>query len=204
MILGLTGGIACGKSIAAAALEEVGVRAVDADEIAHYMVRYGSDALQKIIETFGEKVLTPEKALDRRKLASIVFASAPERIKLERILHPLIIQELLKYIEEARKSGEHMVIIAPLLIEANMQEIMDAVWVVVTDEKTQVERMMRRDNLDKIEALRRIAAQMPTSVKIKYADYVLENNSTIPAFRKLVQETWEKTLADFDARAKQA
>jgi dephospho-CoA kinase len=204
MIIGLTGGIACGKSIAAATLEEAGVKIVDADEIAHYMVRYGSDALGKIIDTFGEKVLTPQKTLDRRKLASIVFASAPERMKLERILHPLIIQELLKHVDDARASGEHMTIIAPLLIEANMQDIADVVWVIVTDEKTQVERMMRRDRLGKIEALRRIAAQMPTSEKVKYADYVLENNSTIPAFKKLVQETWERTLADFEARSEKA
>ncbi len=196
MIVGITGGIACGKSEAGKALERAGVLLLDADEVARFISKYEPETCDAIAKTFGDKVFSPYGMLDRRALADIVFSSPEERVKLERILHPRIMEILRANIKRARKRKASIALVAPLLIEANFQDMVDVIWVVSSEERLQVKRLKENYGLSEIDAYRRINAQLPLREKEAYADYVLPNNGSLEEFRNLVIETWERTLRE--------
>lgn len=177
MLIGLTGGIASGKSLVAEELRRLGAHLIDADEIAREIVRPGLPAHKEIIESFGEKILNPDKTINRKMLGQIVFADSKLRKKLERITHPGILDETDKRIAAIKnKKPDAMIVMnAPLLIEVGLHKKMDKVIVVYADEKTQMERLIRRDGLTADEARNRISSQMPINEKRKYADFVIEN-----------------------------
>ncbi|MEP0813529.1 MAG: dephospho-CoA kinase [bacterium] len=199
MIVGLTGGIACGKSIVADTLERMGVRVVDCDVLARELVRFGTGALQKITEVFGSRILNPDGSLDRKKLADIVFSSSAERIKLESILHPLIKERLRVEIDECKSRDEDLVIVAPLLIEAKVTDYVDVIWVVSSPIRLMIERLCKRDGISELDAHRRINSQMPVEEKIKYAHYIIDNSGTIEELKRQVTSTWEKMHKEFAA-----
>jgi len=194
MIVGITGGIACGKTEAGRVLEGMGVLVLDADEVARFISKYEPQTCDAIAQAFGKQVFSPYGMLDRRALAEIVFSSPGERAKLERILHPRIKEILLVNLERARKRRASIALLAPLLIEAKFQDMVDVVWVVSSQERLQVRRLTQRYGFTEIEAYRRINSQLPLREKEAYAHYVLPNNGTLEDFRKLVRQTWEKTL----------
>lgn len=194
MIIGLTGGIACGKSIVAEALELLGARIVDCDVLARDFVQKGSQTLEIIKQTFGLAVFANDGSLDRKALAAVIFGSPRERAKLEAILHPPIIERLKTEVSNARKKGETLVIVAPLLIEANLSHLVDQVWVVRSKESTIIKRLKLRDGISGIDAMRRINAQMPLSEKSKYADVIIENDGSIDELRVLVRSLWEQAI----------
>jgi dephospho-CoA kinase len=196
MVVGITGGIACGKSEAGRALESAGVLLLDADEVAHFISKYEPRTCDAIAEAFGDRIFSPYGMLDRRALGDIVFSSPKERVKLERILHPRIMEILRVNIERARRRKASIALVAPLLIEANFQDMVDVIWVVSSDEKLQVKRLRENYGLNEIDAYRRINAQLPLREKEAYADYVLPNNGSLEEFRNLVIETWERTLRE--------
>lgn len=194
MIIGLTGGIACGKSIVAEALELLGARIVDCDVLARDFVQKGSQTLEIIKQTFGLAVFANDGSLDRKALAAVIFGSPRERAKLEAILHPPIIERLKAEVSNAREKGETLVIVAPLLIEANLSHLVDQVWVVRSKESTIIKRLKLRDGISGIDAMRRINAQMPLSEKSKYADVIIENDGSIDELRVLVRSLWEQAI----------
>lgn len=196
MVVGITGGIACGKSEAGKTLEAAGVLVLDADEVAHFVSKYEPETCDAIAKAFGSTVFSPYGMLDRRALGDIVFSSPEERVKLERILHPRIKKILSVNIDRARRRKANIALVAPLLIEANFQDIVDIIWVVSSEERLQVKRLNENYGLSEIDAYRRINAQLPLREKEAYADYVLRNNGTIGEFQKLVIETWERTLRE--------
>lgn len=176
-IIGLTGSIASGKSTVARLLEELGAEIVDADLIAREVVAPGSPLLDRISETFGTDVIDDSGALDRRRLGEIVFADAEARRKLEEIIHPAIRQVSARRIEDARRRGVAVVVyVAPLLIEAGRTGDVDEVWVVDVTEERQLQRLMSRDGCSREEGERRIAAQMRSSEKKRFAHRVIDNN----------------------------
>ncbi len=195
MIIGLTGGIACGKSIVAETLELLGARVVDCDVLAREFVQKGSPALDAIKQSFGNQIVGADGSLDRKKLAAIIFASPRDRARLETILHPLIISRLKTEAAKAKKKSETLVIVAPLLIEANLVDLVDRVWVVRSKETTIIKRLKQRDGISGIDAMRRINAQMPLTEKAKYADVIIENDGTLDALREQVREIWAKSEA---------
>lgn len=195
MIIGLTGGIACGKSIVAETLELLGARVVDCDVLSREFVQKGSPALNTIKQVFGEQIVGADGNLDRKKLASVIFASPRDRAKLEGILHPLIIARLETEIALSRKKFETLVIVAPLLIEANLGHMVDQVWVVRSKEATIIKRLKQRDGISGIDAMRRINSQMPLSEKSKYADLIIDNDGTIESLREKVREFWANHAA---------
>ena len=199
MILGLTGGIACGKSVAGATLAAHGVPVLDADEVSHYLTKYEPAVIDSIVKAFGREILTPHGQIDRLKLGERVFASPPERAKLESILHPPIKQILLKAIRHGRKHEYNISFVAPLLIEANFQDIVDVIWVISSDERLQAERLRKDYGFSEMDAFRRINAQLPLREKEAYADYVLNNDGSLEQFKQLVMATWERTLKDFNS-----
>ncbi len=193
MILGLTGGIASGKSTIAQAFRKLGAVVVSADELAREAVLPGTTALRQLVERFGGQILAADGALDRAALARIVFADPQARQDLNRITHPAIAALAEKRLAELRRKGLALVVYeAPLLFEAGAERRVDAVLAVTVDEKLQLARVMLRDHLSREEALARISAQMPQSEKAARADFVIDNSGSIAQALDQVRELWQQ------------
>ena len=186
-IIGLTGGIASGKSTVADIIADCGIPVIDADQLARETVLPGSNGLLQITTTFGVRVLKGDGSLDRAALAAIVFADSSQRRKLESILHPAIKKLAGERLEELRRKVEPVVFyMAPLLIEAGATDRVDEIWVVCVDHETQLERIQERDSLSREEAEKRLAAQMPMEEKRTYGRIVIENNGDLESLRERV------------------
>ena len=194
LVLGITGGIACGKSLICYFFRELGAAVLSADELAREAVRPGQNAFNQIVAHFGEGILTAEGRIDRARLAEKIFLAPAARLKLNQITHPAIGNLADRCISELRKKPDVPLIIyeAPLLFEAKAEERVDLVLVVVSTPEQQLERLMRRDNLSKEEALQRISAQMPLAEKISRADILVENNGTPEETRKEISHIFTK------------
>jgi dephospho-CoA kinase len=177
-VIGLTGGIATGKSAVARLLRERGAEVLSADEAARDVVRPGSPVLARIVEAFGPGVLLPDGSLDRAALGRVVFADEDARLRLEAITHPAILALLRQRIDAimAERPEAWVVVETPLLYEAGMEDWFDRVVVVTAPEHLQVARLRERDGYSEEEARRRIAAQMPLAEKAARADVVLSND----------------------------
>lgn len=194
LIVGLTGGIACGKTTVAGMLRRLGAHVIDADSIGHELLKKESPVYDKLVEEFGEEVLDEEGNVSREKLGRIVFSDPERRRRLNKIVHPVIVERALRLARGlAEEDPEGVVVIeAPLLFEVGMDGEVDVTVAVVADEELQVERQLERwrrmgREADRSEAIARMRAQMPASEKARRADFVIENNGT-------VRELWEKVL----------
>ena len=194
--VGLTGGIASGKSTVSRMLGELGVPVIDADAIAREAVAPGSAALAAIVEAFGAGVLTGENALNRDGLGEIVFSDPSKRKILEGILHPVIIAEQDRRLNdlEAEGSAPLAVVDAALMIESGGWRRFDLIVVVDCGESQQISRLRRRSGMNEAEARRRVAAQMPLSEKVKYADRVIDNRGSVADARRQVEALVESLL----------
>jgi dephospho-CoA kinase len=169
-IVGLTGGIASGKTTASERLKSLGATVVDADEISRELTAEGGEALPAIRAAFGDDIMNGE-ILDRKALAGRVFNDINERRALEAILHPMIQRRMINKIEAAAEAGERAAILsAPLLFESGMDALCDQVWLMVLNEEEQIKRAMARDMITEEEAMARIRSQMPIEEKAKRAD----------------------------------
>lgn len=187
-IVGLTGGIGCGKSEAAAHLRSLGAVHVDADAISRALTAPDGEALGRIREQFGDAVFAPDGTLDRAALGAIVFASQPHRRALEGILHPLVQNRAWQAIEEAGKRGDKVVVLdVPLLFETGMDVLCDEVWTVTAREETQLTRVMAR-GLSAEEAQARIDSQMSAQERSERSTRVINTDRSI-----------EKTQAELTA-----
>ena len=197
LLVGLTGGIATGKSTVAATLRRLGAEVIDADQLAREVVAPGEPALAAIVAEFGD-VLQPDGTLDRKKLGAIVFGDTPRRKRLEAIVHPAIRERFLARVRALEASGfEGLVFFdAPVMIESGNYRTMDRLVVVFTDEATQRERLMARDGMSAAEATRRMATQMPVADKAKLADYVIDNSGSREATEARTREVYEALLAE--------
>ena len=177
MLIGLTGGIASGKSLVAGELKRLGAYLIDADEIAREVVKTGLPAYNEIVKEFGEKILNPDKTINRKELGRIVFSNPELRKRLEQITHPRIRKKIEAEISAIKAKNPKAVIVvdAALLIEGGLYKKMDKVIVVCADEKTQIKRLTERDGLAIEDAKNRIASQMPLKEKRRYADFVIKN-----------------------------
>jgi dephospho-CoA kinase len=194
--VGLTGGIASGKSTVARAFGEMGAHVLDADRIARDLVTPGSPALALIVEAFGREVLHPDGTLNRGALGAVVFADAGKRRLLEGILHPLILAEIDRRIGELERADPQglAVVEAALILELGRQERFDAIVVVWAEEEQQRRRMMLRDKLSAEEAGRRLAAQMPLAEKCRRADLVVDNSRDLAAGRADAERVYGELL----------
>jgi dephospho-CoA kinase len=193
MRIGLTGGIACGKSTVSAMLTELGAQIVDADRVAREVVLPGEPALQAIVEKFGQAVLNEDGTLNRQALGSLVFGQADRLRELEAITHPAIRQRMRAQMDEAERHEADAIIIAdiPLLYETEQQTSYEGVVVVYVPHKVQRERLMNRNSLSVEEAERRIGLQMDIERKRSMADWVIYNSGTLEETRKQVQQLWD-------------
>lgn len=180
LIIGLTGGIASGKSTVARMLFELGLPVIDADQIAREVVEVGEEAYLQIVEKFGEEILQENKTIDRAKLGAVVFNDEEKRKLLNSIVHPAVRKKMLEQKEQYVKKGEKTIVLdIPLLFESNLTHLVDKVVVVYVDDDIQLERLMARNGFSKEEAEARIKAQMPLKEKVAKADAVINNNGTI-------------------------
>ena len=188
--VGLTGGIASGKSTVSGMLRDLGVPVIDADLIAREVVAPGSRALEAIVDAFGEEILTEEKSLNRARLGEIVFSDPAKKKVLEGILHPEIIAEQDRRLRDLEREGRTPVAIvdAAVMIESGSWKRFDSLVVVDCDESQQIGRLRHRNAMNEEEAARRVNAQMPLSEKVKYADHVIDNRGSIDDTRKQVEE----------------
>lgn len=192
-IVGLTGGIASGKSTVAAMLRALGAPVVDADAIAREVVEPGQPALAEIVGRWGPGVLGPDGRLDRKRLAAIVFADPDERRALEAITHPRIAERSRARIAEFAARGAPAVVYeAALIVENKLYEWMDALIVVAVPPDVQRARLMARDGITAAEADARIAAQLPLADKVAVATYVVDNSGSVDDTRAQVERIWEE------------
>jgi dephospho-CoA kinase len=177
--IGLTGGLASGKSLVARIFKSLGCALIDTDAIARAVVVPGTEGWQAVVKEFGPQILAENNTIDRPKLANIIFTDAGRRQILNSILHPLIISSVRQQLAEigAREPDALVVVDVPLLIECGLQDDFDEVIVVWTSRETQVNRLMERDGLAEAEAQQRLAAQLPLDQKRAYATFVVENDA---------------------------
>lgn len=195
-MIGLTGGIASGKSTVAALLRELGAEVIDADQLAREIVEPGCAALAEIVEAFGPAMLGPDGRLDRQRLGALVFADADKRARLNQITHPRIRAESMRRAGEAAERGCQVVVYeAALLVENGLHRQLDGLIVVAAALETQLARMRNRDGLAEPEARKRLAAQLPLEEKVRSADYVIDTNGPIEALRPQVERAWRDILA---------
>lgn len=192
--IGLTGGIACGKSTVAAMLTELGAVLVDADRIAREVVEPGMPALGAIAERFGPSVLLENGALNRRRLGDLVFADPVERKALEAILHPPIRARMKELMQDAEMREPHRLVVVdvPLLYESNLAALFSAVMVVYIPAPLQIERLMARDKLSRDQAEARIRSQMPIEEKRRKADFVIDNSGSPEETKAQIDRFWRE------------
>lgn len=192
-LVGLTGGIASGKSTVAEILKRQGAAIINADVLAREVVEPGHQAWTEIVNTFGTAVLQPDRTLDRQKLRAIIFDDAAARKKIESIIHPQVRALAEQRIREHAAAGYAVIVYeVPLLFEGNLQEWLRPVILVACDVDTQRNRLQSRDNLSAAQAQKHIDAQMSLEAKRRLADYVIENNGSLEDLKRQVQAVLEK------------
>ena len=190
--VGLTGGIASGKSTVSRILAEKGAVLIDFDEMAHAVQDPGGPVWREIIRHFGREMLLEDGTIDRRKLGETVFADREKRELLNRLVHPAIFEEWQRRLAEIRARRADAIVVSdiPLLIEAGMKEMVDLVLLVCITPEEQIRRVMARDGFSREEAERRLAAQMPIDEKLRSADIVIRNEGSPEETRWAVSTVW--------------
>ncbi|NLC07957.1 MAG: dephospho-CoA kinase [Syntrophomonadaceae bacterium] len=193
-VIGLTGGIASGKTTVSNYLRELGAVIIDTDILAREIVEPGTPAWQEIVDYFGPGVLTPEGNLDRLALGQIVFSNPVAREKLNQMTHPRIKEKTREQLDHlAMERPETVAVVdAPLLIEASFTTLVDQIWLVAVDEQTQIARLKTRNGMSEEEARSRIASQMALSEKLKLADKVIDNSGSLAATLSQVRGLWDE------------
>lgn len=189
-IVGLTGGIASGKSTVSRIWRELGVTVVDADQLAREVVAPGSEGLQEVVEVLGPQALTPDGSMDRKAVGAMVFGDAAARWALNRVIHPRVAALAQERLSEA--TGAFAVYDVPLLVETEGYKTVDRTVVVAIDEAIQIARAMERDGLDEAAIKARIDAQAPLYSRLGVADLVIWNNGTLAELETAARDTYEK------------
>jgi dephospho-CoA kinase len=176
-IVGLTGGIATGKSTVCKMFGKLGAAIVDADTIAHQAVASGSPAWQEIVAWFGREILQPDGQIDRKKLGSLIFEDAGQRAALNRIVHPVVFAQMDRQVRQLDAAGACKLVLLdiPLLFESGMHEQIRPIIVVYLSPSLQLQRLMARDGISQADALARIRSQLPIESKKDLADHVIDN-----------------------------
>jgi dephospho-CoA kinase len=206
--VGLTGGIASGKSLVSRMFTELGAHTIDADELAHELMVPGEPAYKEIVEKFGDTILNPDKTVNRAKLAELAFDKKRPRIyELNRILHPGVIQRYEKQMDDIEKQEPEAIVMleAALLLEAGLRRRFDKIIVVTLNPQQRIERWAQRFNIDpetaRLEVTRRMMAQAPDEAKLQAADFVIDNSGSIDETNAQVKRAYESLLSQSKAKS---
>lgn len=184
LVLGLTGGFGSGKTTVARIFRSYGARIIDADKVAHQIIRPKGKVYKKIIKIFGNRILKRNKTIDRPELGQIVFRNRKLLLEINRIMHP----EAIRIIKNKIKTSAEQVIIldAPLLLEAGLKKMVDKLIVVTASKENQIKRLLKKGRLNRSDIIQRIKMQMPLEKKVRLADFVIDNNGAKEGTRKQV------------------
>jgi dephospho-CoA kinase len=196
MILGITGGIACGKSEVGSILENMGFAVCDTDRVAHGLMRSGTPVYRSIVDVFGEQVLSDDGEISREYLGRIVFEDPGQLSALNRLVHPAVRDKLESWMAERRKHGENAAAQIPLLFESGMQELDWDGIICVSSLETEVIKRLAQRGLQEQEVRRRIAAQMLLSKKEDLSDCVIHNDGTLQELERTTRMTVERLIAE--------
>lgn len=196
LVIGLTGGIASGKSTVSDYLRQLGAVIVDADKVGHEAYLPHTDAWREVVAAFGRQILGPDEQIDRPRLGQIVFSDPKAMARLNEITHPKIRSMVAERLEALRRDGVKVAVLeAAILIEASWSDLADQVWVTWAPEEMAIRRLMERSNLTEEQARARLASQMPPAEKIQYADVIINNEGTFEQVREQVVALWQQCLA---------
>lgn len=193
LLLGITGGIASGKTTVANMFAQFGIPIIDFDQLSRIVVEPDKPAWKEIAAYFGKEVLLPDKNIDRKKLAQIVFQDEAKRKKLESFIHPQIFREFVKRLKNLSAAGISKIVLAvvPLLLEANLQHFFHKIILVYIPFELQIARLMKRDQISREMAMKMLAAQWPIEEKKAYADFLIDNSGSLLDTEKQVKEVWQ-------------
>ncbi|MCH7997427.1 MAG: dephospho-CoA kinase [Chloroflexi bacterium] len=195
LVIGLTGGIASGKTTVSGILKELGACVLDADRVGHEAYLPNTQTWREVVAAFGEEILTPDNEIDRGKLGALVFKVPANMKKLTDIMWPRMYDMVSERIEEQRKKGAVvMVVEAAVLLEAKWDPLTDEVWVAVAPERTVIERLRESKGMTEEQARDRINAQMSPEERMKRADVVIHNDSGLGDLREKVLEAWKSRV----------
>ena len=188
LLVGLTGGVATGKSTVAKMFKQCGAVVIDADGLVRDAVKLGKPAWREIVDTFGKTVLNPDRTINRQALGAIVFGNRAKLRCLERIIHPRVEREQARLTRQAARKDPNAVVIydVPLLFEAGVDKRVDTIIVVTANRETQIARLKKRNGLSRAEAIRRIRSQMPLAKKVQRAAHVIQGTLPRPSLRRQV------------------
>jgi dephospho-CoA kinase len=192
-VIGLTGGIGSGKSTVSRFLADLGAVIIDADKIGHEAYRPDTGTWRKLVKTFGSGILIADNTVDRKKLGAIVFGDETELKRLNAIIHPQITEIIKKQIADYRCQGAKVVVVdAPVLFEANAKNLVEEVWVVVSNEANVIKRAIARTSLPEEQIRSRIRSQLSNEERIKRAQVVIHNDGTAEDLQKKVHKLWNQ------------
>jgi len=192
LVIGLTGTIGSGKSTIANFMQEMGASVIDTDEVGHEIYLPYTFGWQKVVEAFGESILTPNKSIDRQKLGEIVFNDYAALKQLNDIVRPLILKSVKDTLEQLRRKNTDVVVIeAALLLEAGWESLMNEIWVATAPENVLYERLNIKRHLTELQARQRIAAHLSTAQQIKYATRVINTDLSLDELKAIVSSLWK-------------
>lgn len=194
LLIGLTGGVATGKSTVAKLFKACGAEVIDADALARQVVQPGNPAWRDIVRLYGEQVLEPDRTLNRPALARIVFRDPRKLHALSGIIHPRVARQQSRLTRDIARKDPHAIVVydVPLLFEAGVDKRVDRIVVVAADRETQITRLQRRNHLTRTEALRRIRSQMPLAQKVKRADYAIDGTLPLAQLKRSVKDVYAR------------
>jgi len=195
-VIGLTGGIASGKSTVAGFLAELGAVIIDADKVGHEAFKPDTELWREVVAAFGTDILKPNREIDRNKLGEVVFGNPGLLSRLNQIMHPRMYDMVKAQVEDYRRRGVDVVVLeAPLLLEAGWTSLVDEVWVTVASESTVLRRLQEKVRLSQQQCLARIRSQLASEERIKHADVVIDTDCSLDEVKAKVRELWQSTSA---------
>ncbi len=206
LIVTLTGGIASGKSVVADVLKELGCYINQADKIAHQLMEPGQFAWEKIVSHFGKDILNKNNTINRSKLGTVVFSEEKERLFLNRIIHPLVFKRQKNIIQDLQEKGQYKIFIseAALTIEANLANFFDKIIVVYCKQEIQLKRLIKRDEISKTEAIKKMKSQLTPEKKLKNADYIVDTSDIIESTVEQTERIYRNLILDYKIKSQRS
>jgi len=202
LLIGITGGIACGKTEVSKVFQKKGAIIISGDEIGKEVVEKNKKILKELVNTFGKEILNKNKNLNRRKLGELAFASKESKEKLNKIIHPYLLRELRKRINDLRRKGDKdvLVIDAALIVEWGLQKELDYLIFVESKREDKIKRLQNQKDYSRKEVLDRIKSQLPEITKKRLADFVIKNDKGLKELKKKAENIWGKIVSDWSVK----